>query len=290
MSTTPEPPAPTSVEPEEMTYCYAHKDTPTRLRCTRCDRLICGRCAIPASVGQHCPECVAEAQKSAPKVRSAIRATAPVVFTILVINVVVWLTQSFVYRDLTFRFGAIPIQIAAGEWYRLLTPMFLHAPVAIWHIGFNSYALFLFGPNVEQAFGHVKFLILYLIAGFSGSAMSYAFGSCASVGVGASGAIFGVLGALLVFLYNRRRSTFVRAYMKNVVFLIVINLVIGQIMPNIDNLAHLGGLIGGLGVGAAFDNPPGRKFPAGVQALLAAAVLLAAVGLVMWRTSNFVCG
>jgi membrane associated rhomboid family serine protease len=284
-------PAQSSPEsPEDATYCYAHKDTPTRLRCTRCDRPICGRCAIPASVGQHCPECVAEAQRSAPKVRSALRANAPVVFTILVINVVVWATQSFFLPQLTFRFGAVPTLIAAGEWYRLVTPMFMHAPQAIWHIGFNSYALFLFGPNVEQAFGHVKFLILYLVAGFTGSAVSYAFGACTSLGVGASGAIFGVLGALLVFLYNRRSSTFVRGYMKNILFLIGINLVIGQIIPNIDNLAHLGGLLGGAGMGFAFDDAPGRKLPAGVQTLIAAAVVLAAVGLVMWRTSNFICG
>src|SRR5918999_196926 len=81
--------------PEETEYCYGHPKTPTRLHCTRCDRPICGRCAIPASVGQHCPECVAEARKSAPKVRSAIAANAPVVSGILVINVVMWLIQSF---------------------------------------------------------------------------------------------------------------------------------------------------------------------------------------------------
>src|ERR687895_2650521 len=84
-----------ALEEDQRAFCYGHPDTPTGLRCTRCDRPICGRCAIPASVGQHCPECVAEARRSAPKVRSALRATAPVVMTILIINVVMWLIQSF---------------------------------------------------------------------------------------------------------------------------------------------------------------------------------------------------
>src|ERR671915_1652945 len=81
------------VETTEVETCYLHPDTPTKLRCSRCDRPICGRCAIPASVGQHCPECVAEARRSAPRVKSALRATAPATFTILGINVVVFVIQ-----------------------------------------------------------------------------------------------------------------------------------------------------------------------------------------------------
>src|SRR5688500_13450135 len=155
--------------PEETEYCYGHPKTPTKLHCSRCDRPICGRCAIPASVGQHCPNCVAEARKAAPKVRSALRANAPVVFTLLVINVTLWVLQSFAPGlGLTERFASFPPAIAAGEWFRLITPMFLHAPNTFWHIGFNSYALFIFGPNVEQAFGHVRFLALYLISVFTG--------------------------------------------------------------------------------------------------------------------------
>src|SRR5919108_206332 len=74
--------------PEEVTNCYGHPKVPTKLRCSRCDRPICGRCAIPATVGQHCPECVADARRSAPKVRSQMMSTAPAVMTILAVNVV----------------------------------------------------------------------------------------------------------------------------------------------------------------------------------------------------------
>jgi rhomboid protease GluP len=216
--------------------------------------------------------------------------------TILIINVVMWLIQSFSpsqqgtpFDVVTWALGAIPTQIAAGEWYRLITPMFLHAPDTIVHIGFNSYALFLFGPNMEQAFGKRRFLILYLVAGFTGSAASYTFGSCGAVGVGASGAIFGVLGSLLVFLYNRRRSTFVRQYMRNIIFLIVINLAIGWYFPGIDNLAHLGGLVGGAGIGLSLDEAPGSTVSPRLRLLGVLGVIAAGVALVAWRTATFTC-
>ncbi len=83
-----------SVEDPEATYCYGHPKTPTRLHCTRCDKPICGRCAVPASVGQHCVWCVAEAAKSAPKVKSALQASSPVVMGIIGISVLLWLAQS----------------------------------------------------------------------------------------------------------------------------------------------------------------------------------------------------
>ena len=290
VNTTPPIPAEERAEADGSLTCYLHPKTPTGLRCSRCDRPICGRCAIPASVGQHCPNCVAEARKSAPKVRSALRATAPVVFTLLVINVVVWVLQSFVFGyELTARFASFGPAIASGELYRLVTPMFLHAPNTFWHIGFNSYALFIFGPHVEQAFGHLRFLTLYLIAGFTGSALSYAFGGCA-YGVGASGAIFGVLGGLFVFLYNRRREQFVREFMKNIIFLIAINLAFGFVIQGIDNLAHLGGLIGGAAVGFGLDRrAPGRDPSPMIGIATIVLVVGAAALLVAWRTANFTC-
>lgn len=219
------------------------------------------------------------------------------VFTLLVVNGLIWLAQNLAppqptlpqYDVITFNFASLGPAIANGQWWRLITPMFLHAPNGIWHIGFNSYALFLFGPHVEQAFGHVRFLVLYLIAGFTGNALSYAISPCDGFGVGASGAIFGVLGGLFVFLYNRRRQQFVREFMKNIIGLIGINLVFGFVFPGIDNLAHLGGLIGGAALGFGFDRPPGREGSPLMPLVTAIAVTGAAVLLVAWRTANFAC-
>lgn len=264
---------------EETEYCYGHPKTPTKLHCSRCDRPICGRCAIPASVGQHCPECVAEARKSAPKVRSAMAATAPVVMGILGINVLVFVLQ-YVIPGFTERFAMSPGAIANGEYWRLITPVFLHSPEFIFHIIMNSYILYSLGPNVEQAFGSVRFAVMYVAAGFMGNVLSFAMppddGS-----LGASGAVFGVAGVLLVYLFRRRRAAFVAQYLRSIVFFIGINLAIGFLFRGIDNWAHIGGLVAGIVLGAGFDREDSRKNVTQVLATLA--VLGSGVLLVLTR-------
>ncbi|MFN2489159.1 MAG: rhomboid family intramembrane serine protease [Actinomycetota bacterium] len=274
------------VDESDVTYCYGHPDTPTKLRCSRCDRLICGRCAIPATVGQHCPWCVAEARKSAPRVRSAMAATAPAVLAVVALSAAFFFAQQ-VIPGLTVRLGAIPAAIAAGQWYRLLTPMLLHA--GLLHIGLNMFVLWIYGPSVEDAFGTARFVAMYVVTGFLGGAASFAFGACNSLGVGASGAIFGVVGVLLVHLYNRRRSSFVAGYMKNLMFFIGANLVLGLLLPQIDYLAHLGGLAAGIALGAGLDRPDGRPAPAPLQFATFVAVIAVGAALVLWRATTFSC-
>lgn len=284
-------PEPDALERTEETFCYGHPDTPTRLRCTRCDKPICGRCAVPASVGQHCVWCVAEDRKNAPKVRSTLQATSPAVLAIIVANVIIWMGQNFV-PQLTLRFSSNPFAIANGEWWRLLTAMFLHAPFtgalfSLLHIGFNMYILRIFGPTVEQAFGTARFIPMYLVAGFAGSSASYAFGC--RPGVGASGAIFGVVGILLALLYRRRTSTFVAAYMKNLLFFVGVNLVIGFSLAMIDNAAHIGGLAAGLTMGYVAGDPQDAR-TGGVRSALAVGLIAgAALLVVIARTANFSC-
>ena len=234
---------------EETEYCYGHPKTPTKLHCSRCDRPICGRCAIPASVGQHCPECVAEARKSAPKVRTAMGATAPVVTTLLGINVVMFLCQQLI-SGFTGELLMVPQLIEGGQYWRLITPVFLHANFL--HIFMNSYVLYSLGPNVEQAFGSVRFTVMYLAAGFLGNVVSFVIPPD-NPSLGASGAVFGMAGVLLVYLYRRRRSAFIKAYLNNIIFFIVANLVFGFLFPGIDNWAHIGGLLGGVVLGFGFD-------------------------------------
>ncbi|HEX2235033.1 MAG TPA: rhomboid family intramembrane serine protease [Actinomycetota bacterium] len=271
---------------EEVTYCHGHPDTPTKLRCSRCDRPICGRCAIPATVGQHCPWCLAEARRSAPRIRSTMAANAPVVLAIVVVNAAFFLAQRL-DAGITLRLGAIPAAIAAGQWYRLLTPMLLHANIL--HIGLNMFVLWIYGPYVEQAFGRVRFLAVYVVSGFMGGALSFALGPCRTIGVGASGAIFGVVGALLVHLYNRRRSSFVAGYLRDLVGFVVLNLLIGFVLPQIDYLAHLGGLAGGVALGVAYDRAGSGALPAGAKAIATAAVVGAGLALVMWRAGQGAC-
>jgi rhomboid protease GluP len=141
-------------------------------------------------------------------------------------------------------FGAkINELVAAGEIWRLFTAMFLH--IGVIHILFNLYALNSLGPLVEAYFGHVRFTAIYLLAGLFGSLASYAF-SCAW-SAGASGAIFGLAGALTIYFlkYRENFGSRGRAILNNMLLVIVINLIFGAVQPGIDNWGHIGGLIGG---------------------------------------------
>lgn len=262
---------------EEQLYCYGHPDTPTRLRCSRCDRPICGRCAIPASVGQHCPECVAEARRSAPKVRTTLQANAPATYAIIAITIVSFVLQQAVlgYSE---RLVFFPPFIADGEWWRLVTPVLLHD--GFLHIFFNMYILYLYGQDVEQAFGTARFVAIYIGTAITASALSYAIPPDTAA-VGASGAVFGVAGALVAYLYNRRTSTFANHHLRGMMGFLAINAVIG-FLPGlrIDWLAHLGGLLGGLMLGMAFDEGGGAHARANAVrqiALVSATVVLTAV-------------
>lgn len=139
------------------------------------------------------------------------------------------------------RLGAkVNILISLGEYWRLLTSMFLHADIM--HLVFNMLALFILGRDIERFFGKKKFLVIYFISGLIGSALSYLI--VPNVSVGASGAIFGLMGANL-FLYKINPTVYKRIYGSDFLILIGVNLVIGFIRPNIDMAGHIGGLIGG---------------------------------------------
>jgi len=164
-------------------------------------------------------------------------------YVLLAINVSIFLLELVTGELIWFSFGAkINELIAAGQWWRLITPMFLHAGIA--HIAFNSYALYAFGPQVERVFGYARFFFIYILSGAAGSVLSFALSPSPSVG--ASGAIFGLIGALLVYLYRHRPlfGDMGRRRLTEILMLAGINLVIG-LSPGIDNWGHLGGLLGG---------------------------------------------
>ncbi len=275
------------IDESEQLYCYGHPRTPTRLRCSRCERPICGRCAIPASVGQHCPECVAQARKSAPKVRRALRANAPGVYSIIGINVVVWLTQLLV-PGFTERFIDFPPLVADGEWWRLITSMFMHADGGsffLFHILLNCYILYIYGPEVEQLYGTPTFLAMYLTAGLMGNAFSYVFGPFGSPSLGASGAVFGVVGILIAYLFKRRHSAALGDYLRGLLFFVGINLLFGFTVQGINNWAHIGGLVGGLALGGLMDRKRTKPSPLIASASILA-VLIVGLSMILWRTAS----
>lgn len=154
------------------------------------------------------------------------------------------LGQYVLGTDILMALGAkINAAIRSGQYWRLITPVFLHANLL--HIGVNMYALLAIGPGLERQYGHARYLVLYLLAGFSGNVVSFIFSPYVSLG--SSTAIFGLLAAEGIFVYQNKglfgsRS---RSILMNILVIAAINLVIG-LTPGIDNFGHLGGLIGGL--------------------------------------------
>lgn len=172
-----------------------------------------------------------------------------ITYALIIINVLVFIAMYILGKgsedNLTLvLFGAnYPALVRAGDYYRLITSAFLHS--GLLHLIFNNYALYVIGSQLESFLGRVKFLIIYLVSAICGSLMSMLFSN--GISVGASGAIFGLLGSLLYFGYNYR--VYLGTVLKSqIIPLIILNLVIGFVTPGIDNAAHIGGLLGGLGM------------------------------------------
>ena len=255
-------PDPTGAASTAVPVCYRHPGRETYIRCTRCDRPICPDCMISASVGFQCPECVAEGRAGTREVRTRLGAptiSRPyVTLTLIAVNVLLFGLQTISRTDpttgldqITSSFGQWPVGVALGDqYYRLVTSMFLHA--TLWHIGFNMLVLWMLGPQLEQVLGHVRFTALYFVAGIGGSVASFWFSSPDIVGIGASGAIFGLMGAYVVV------GRALRADISQVLGLIALNVVIGFVAGGVDWRAHLGGLATGALVAAVFAFAPAR--------------------------------
>ena len=235
---------------ETKLYCYRHPGRETRVSCSECGRPICTECMNFAPVGIRCPEHAGKAQGAARVTKSVRRATyegtgALVTKALIAVNVFVYLINlaqgssiNSVSGSLFAKWALWAPALANGEWYRLITATFLHAGLI--HLGFNMFVLWYVGSPVEQAIGRGRFLALYLVSGLAGSAGALVV-SPDAVTVGASGAIFGVLGAALVL---ERQGNYVLG--GQALGLIVINLVITFVMPSTISVGgHVGGLAGG---------------------------------------------
>jgi len=230
-------------------YCYRHPNRETLVSCSECGRPICEECMTFAPVGIRCPEHSGKVQGPQRLTQGVRRAsfegTGAIVTKALVgINVAVYLlelglggrvngTGNRIYEE-GFLYGPF---VAAGDWWRLFTAMFLHyGPI---HLAFNMLALWFFGSAVEMAIGRGRYLLVYIVSGLAGSAGALVF-TPNSATVGASGAIFGILGAALVL--ERQRNYVLGG---GAIGIIVLNLVFTFAIPGISIGGHLGGLVGG---------------------------------------------
>ncbi len=223
--------------------CYRHPDRETGVSCSNCGRPICTECMTSTPVGMRCPEC--SRQTTQVRTLSSLRPSPELTKVLIAISVIAFLAQSLggaglrtgggeVYRQGVL-FGPL---VADGEWWRLLTGGFLHG--GLLHLGLNMYALWFLGQLLEPALGRVQFALLYFVSLLGGSFGVMLLSPDAPT-VGASGAIFGLLGAALVF--GRSRGMDVMA--SGLGPILLINLAITFLIPNISIGGHLGGLAAG---------------------------------------------
>ncbi|MBF6244788.1 rhomboid family intramembrane serine protease [Nocardia elegans] len=238
----PQPPAPT---------CYRHPDRTTGLACTRCGRPACPQCLQPAAVGQHCAECVAQGRTDIRPVQPTVggpfataRRTPYVTYALIAINVAVFAVTASQAHSVTdnhlsrlfYDWVLAPQWVAQGQWIRVLGSGFLHyGPL---HLVVNMFALYILGRDTELVLGRSRFLAIYLVSLLGGSA-AVMWLATDSTTAGASGAIYGLFGAMTVILLRLRQSPV------QMLVLIAINLLISVSLPGISLWGHLGGLVAG---------------------------------------------
>jgi membrane associated rhomboid family serine protease len=274
--------------------CYRHPDRETGLSCSECGRPICTECMTPAPVGLRCPDHAGNRRLARTVQRRAIsraprRAGATealVTKSLIAINVAVYLVTAVQGNGINAPGGSLFDKMLLfgpavdhGDWWRLITAAFLHA--GLLHIGFNMLALWWIGAPVEQYLGRARYLGLYLVAGLAGSAGALVLTPTA-VTVGASGAIFGILGAMLILEWQATGKLG-----GNAMTLIVINLALSFTLSNISIGGHVGGLIGGILATLAFarwgrgNAAYGRLGASGIAGLVGVAVL--SVAIAYWK-------
>ncbi|MER7724945.1 rhomboid family intramembrane serine protease [Streptomyces sp. NPDC096323] len=277
--------------------CYRHPGRETAIRCVRCDRPICTDCMVSASVGFQCPDCVRQGSGTGHHPAAArprtlaggtIAADPRLITKILLgINAAVFLAvlaNSALINDLellgraNFYYGGPPEGVAEGQWYRLVTSMFLHE--AVWHFAFNMLGLWWLGGPLEAMLGRARYLALYLLSGLAGGALTYWLAAPNQPSLGASGAIFGLLGATVVLM---RRLNY---DMRPVFMILAINLVITfNPWGGIAWQAHVGGLVAGALIAIGMVHAP-RERRNLVQYGICAAALAVVVLIVLARTAS----
>ena len=234
-------------------HCYRHPGRETLVSCSECGRPICEDCMTFAPVGIRCPDHAnVGAAKTSPArtIQSVRRSTsavaAPATMVLIALNVAVYVITAAQGGGINLPGGQLfsdwalnGAAVSNGEWWRLVTAMFLHG--SLLHLAFNMFALYWLGTIIEQALGTPRFLLVYVVSGLAGSAGALWFSSAFAVTVGASGAIFGLIGALLILEYLATGSLLGQA-----MILILVNFAFTFAVPGISKGGHIGGLLGGI--------------------------------------------
>ena len=264
--------------------CPRHPDRVSYVSCQRCGRPTCPDCQRSAAVGVQCVDCVSESSKAVPSRRTIFGGMArpgrPVLtITMMAICAVAFALDWAIPKNFVFQNFAYAPFLTETEPWRMVSSAFLHSK-NITHIAFNMYALWILGNALEPAFGRVRFLAVYLVSAFAGSVGVLLLSPIDTVVVGASGAVFGLFGAL--FVVQKKRG----GDLRQIIVLLLINAAIGFIIPNIAWQAHLGGLIAGALCTAAIAYAP-AKSRAIIQWGGVGAVAVILVALTVYKVSTF---
>jgi membrane associated rhomboid family serine protease len=227
--------------------CYRHPDRRGGVICQRCDRPICPDCMHQASVGFHCPECARAGRQKVVRGPNALAAGSTLATNALIaLNLAIFVygigdgleTKNEVIRD----GGLAGPFVADGEWYRIITSGFLHANAI--HIGFNMFVLYQLGQLMEPVLGRLRYVLVYFVAMLTGS-LGVLLIEPNTFTVGASGAVFGMMGAAVAAM----RSRGINPFQTSLGGTIMLNLLITFSLPGISIGGHVGGLIGGFVAG-----------------------------------------
>ena len=271
--------------------CARHPDRVSYVRCQRCGLPTCPECQRPAPVGIQCVDCVAAARRALPAQRTPwgtrVRDGRPVVtITLIGLCVVSYVLQLATSGGWTEQWAFSPA-IGRIEPWRFLTTGFLHSTYSVlpFHLLFNMYALWIVGPFLEQMLGRWRYTALYLLSAIAGSVGVLLLADPASTDswvrgvVGASGAVFGLFGAILVVMRRLGRDA------RQIVVVIVLNVIIGFTVPNIAWQAHFGGLAMGALLALVYVHaPPGRRRVVTVVATAGASLALVVLALIKYAS------
>jgi membrane associated rhomboid family serine protease len=254
-----------------MATCYRHPTRETGVSCSSCGRAICPDCMTPTPVGMRCPECARE--RTSVRTMGSLQKEPVVTYALIAICVVVWVAELATGGGsngggTVFSHGALygPAIDAGHEYWRLVTGAFLHSnqlPFGLLHIGFNMYLLWYLGRLLEPAIGRIAFVAVYVAALLCGSFGALLLTPDAHT-VGASGAVFGLMGAAVVVL----RARGIDPWQAGIGPLILLNLLLSFGVANISIGGHIGGLIGGAAAAYLLEELPARWRRVGLPACL----------------------
>ncbi|MFC8276372.1 rhomboid family intramembrane serine protease [Streptomyces sp. NPDC057271] len=285
------------MEPQSgLPRCYRHPDVETGIRCTRCDKPICPQCMVSASVGFQCPDCVRngsgtghapDANQPRTLAGGRVASDGRLVTKILIaINLALFIAVQVAGDRLVDELSLIGyafspplgeiVGVADGEWYRLLTSTFLHQEIP--HFLFNMLGLWVIGGIVEPELGRIRYATLCLLSGLSGSALAYLLAAPNQPSLGASGVVFGLIGAWAVLTRRQRYD------MRPVILFVALSLLLTFTRPGISWEAHIGGLVGGALVTYGLLHAPRARRNL-VQYAACGLVLMIDLGMILARST-----